>query len=151
MSLSYPSKEPAMGVEGDGGQGWLVRVVAVATLPPPPAARPPQPRVAGSSQLPRGGPPSPPLDPMSLGQRPPSPPPRWQRPAPSAPTLFPSPPHWSYRTIYASVSSWGSNSTVRTFPRALPLADVLQLFLLGTLTHKQHGPCGPDLCRLGHL
>ena len=38
---------------GTGGQGRVVRMVAVAKLPPPPAAGPPQPRAAGSTQPPR--------------------------------------------------------------------------------------------------
>ena len=85
-----PPKGQPRASKGMGGQGWVVRMVVAAKLLPLPASRLPQLRAAGLAQPPRRAPLSPPPGPTSLGQRPPSPPPRWQHPAPSTPAPPPT-------------------------------------------------------------
>ena len=103
---------------GMGGQGWVVRLVVAAKLPPPLVAGLPQPRAAGLTQLPMRVPPGPPLGPMSWGQRPPSPPPRWQRPAPSSPA--PPPPPTPGGTTPSPHPSPGAASPARHTPSPGP-------------------------------
>ena len=75
--------------KGTEGQGQVVRVGGVAKSPLLLAAGLPQPWATGSAQPPRRACSSPLLGPTLAGQRPPSPLPRWQCPAPTAS----APPH----------------------------------------------------------
>ena len=92
LQCPRPVKGRPRASKGMGGQGRLVRVGGVTKLPLLLVARPLHPRAAGLAQLPRRALLSPPPGPTLAGQWPTSPPPRWQRPALSAPALPPAPP-----------------------------------------------------------
>ena len=95
-------------------------------------------------------PPSPPLGPMLVGQRPPSPPAGWQRPAPSTPALSPAPPTGGTAPIYSSISQGGDMPPrcMRLTPNPLAgghLPPLLSGQLRPTVTRL---PGGPDLHQL---
>ena len=113
-----PPKGQPWASKGMGGQGWVVRMVVAVKLLPPLVARPPQPRVAGSAQPLRRAPLSPPPGPMTSGQRLPSPPPRWQCPAPSAPA--PPPPPTAGGTVPLPRPSLGAAMPPRRAPSPGP-------------------------------
>ena len=142
---SPPRGHPQAWME-TGGQGLVVRVVAAAKLPPPPAAELPQPQMAGSTQPPTRGPPAPLPGPASWGQRPPSPPPGWQHPPPSSPPT-PPPPAPGGATPSPHRSPWGGVAcTVRSFPRAPLLAGASHLSWASSPSVIE-GPTGPTSAR----
>ena len=144
--LPHPPKGRPQAWTEMGGQGLLVvRSAAAAKVPPLPAAGPPQPRTAGSTQLPYEGASSLSTWPRVMG---PVASLTTARVAASAPLLASSSSSsctWRCRAISSSVSGGGVAYMARSFPQALHGGRLPPL--LGLFAQGHRGPGEPNLLR----